>query len=129
MTAVTDNPFQPPEQIEQPLRRPTSVMYILACLLWSALAIKFAIIRPMMVTYFSELEIELPTLTLWMLHPMSTVLFFATAAAVLLAGLIANSPADRQRVGRIAVLLAIIATSATAIGIWLPLLNVIKALS
>jgi len=104
-------------------------MYILACLLWSALAIKFAIIRPMMVTYFSELEIELPTLTLWMLHPMSTVLFFATAAAVLLAGLIANSPADRQRVGRIAVLLAIIATSATAIGIWLPLLNVIKALS
>jgi hypothetical protein len=126
---MTDNPFQPPEQIEQPPRQPRSVMYVLACLVWSALAIKFAIARPLVDSLFLEFEVAVPMLTQWLLHPMSTVLFFAIAAAVILAGLIASSPTDRQRVGRIAVLLAIIAVTAIAFGLGLLLLSLINALS
>ena len=123
-----NNPFRPPRQVGQAQGR-SSFMYVFACLVWCGLAIKVTIFRPVVRSFFEEFEIALPVLTTWLLHPIQTWLFLASAIAVLSAGVIVRTGETRYRVGRISLMIAVVVLLLIIFGIALPLLWLIEALS
>ncbi len=59
--------------------------------LWCGLAIKMAVVRPIVWSFFEEMEVELPVLRVWLLHPVQPYLLAASAVAVIAAGVIVRS--------------------------------------
>ena len=127
MTQQDNNPFRPPLPVDRATHT-SSFVYVFACLLWSALAIKMVVFQPIVRSFFEEYGVALPTLTLWLLHPLQIIFFVACAVAVLLAGLIANTSEGRRRVGWVGLLIGIGVSFLIAIGIAVPLLQIMQAL-
>jgi hypothetical protein len=109
--------------------QPSSLVYLFAALLWCGLAIKMIVLRPIASSLFEEFGVALPTLTLWLIHPLQSFLFAGSAAAVLLAGVIADTSQQRRRIGSFALPVGIAGLLLIAIGIGLPLLRLMQSLS
>ncbi len=129
-----ENPFLPPQELA---REPTltartkqkAVLYVVASIMWAMMAVTLAVTVPIFWSMFADLEVQLPLLTRVLLHPMATVFFFVVAAAVIASGVVANTTAQRQKTGRIAFVLGIIAFAVCFIGLALPMLQLIEQLS
>ena len=102
-------PYRPPAD-SNPKRGKNSLWEPLtaAYFLWSLLAVLVVASGYFLRPVFEEFELELPLLTRMLVHPMASVFFGATALMVILSGLAMDSPAKRNRLGRIAISLALI---------------------
>ena len=83
------------------------------------------LIRPICV----DLDVSLPLLTRLLLHPMASVLCVATSIVVILGGLVIDRPAQRIRLGRIALVLGVIAILGGLLGLLFPLVVLLGSLS
>ncbi|WP_182864788.1 hypothetical protein [Stieleria mannarensis] len=127
------NPFRPPGGSEagatetRPQR--TSIVYLLACLLWCGMAIKMMVLRPILLSLFEEFELEMPRLTRVLLHPVVSVLFVMVAAGMVLGWLTVASVESRRQIGWRALVLALVVILIMAIGFGLPMFKLMRALA
>jgi type II secretory pathway component PulF len=129
-----ENPFLPPQEIaREPTLAPKTtykpLTYVIASTMWAMMAVTLAVAVPILRSTFADVEIQLPLLTRILLHPMATVFFFVVAAAVIASGVVANTTAQRQKTGRIAFVLGIVAAAICSLGLALPILQLIVGLS
>lgn len=128
-----ENPFHPPQEVVSEsapahASKKASTAYVWACVLWSAMAVLLTTFVPILDNALSEFELAIPRLTQILLHPMATVFFFVVAVAVITIGLVANSSAQRKKLGRIALVLGIVAATLCAAGLSTPILELLRAL-
>ncbi|NNE00743.1 MAG: hypothetical protein HKN47_25790 [Pirellulaceae bacterium] len=128
MNNPTHNPFRPPAALD-PGKQESNVLYILACLVWVGLTIKIVAIRPVFSAMFEDFGIQMPGLTLWLLDPAMIVYFVVVTGGVILSGWITRSSQTRRRIGWHALVLALLTFVVFVIGLGLPLIRTIEALS
>lgn len=129
-----ENPFHPPQEISrEPSLAPTTkhkpASYIIASMMWGMMAVALAAAVPSLRSLFADLEIQLPLLTRVLLHPMATVFFFVVAATVIASGVFTNTTSQRQKTGRIAFVLGMIAAAVCFFGLALPMIQLFRQLS
>ena len=128
-----DNPFHPPQEIATessltPRRKQRGISYVIASILWATMAVKLAVLGPVLRTVFADFDVQLPLLTRVLLHPMATVFFFVIAVAVIASGVVANTAAERQKPGQIALVMGVIAVAICFVGLALPMLEMVGRL-
>ena len=128
-----ENPFRPPQEVDggptlATGARQKPLTYVVASTMWAMMAVTLAVSVPPLRSAFADMEIELPLLTRILLHPMATIFFFVVAAAVIASGVVANTASQRQKTGKIAFVLGIIAVAICFFGLAVPMLQLIQQL-
>ena len=86
MKKQSSDPYRPPSASDS-RHQERSIIYIFSCLLWFGLAVAMITLRPIFVSFFAEFDVELPTLTVWLLDAAPNAFIVIIAGGVLLAGL------------------------------------------
>lgn len=132
MTDQTNDPYRPPPD-SPPERESTkqkrSIVYIVSCVAWCALAVTMTVVRPITFAWFEDFGVELPLLTVWLLHPASSYLFFLIAGGMISLVLFVENPPTRRRIGWITLVFAMFTALIMIVGIGLPVLRLMQALS
>ncbi len=128
---TANDPFRPPATIDVDGRsgRPTPVSLTLGLTLWSTLAVAHLLAYLYLKPIFVDLDVKLPVLTRWLFHPMALVMFFTIALAVLLSGKMTENLRQRQRIGKLALVLGILTLATWVAAIILPVFSLWNALS
>jgi len=127
------NPFAPPSAPAQrlgkaaggdsPVHQKVPPSMVWAACLWGVLALKLFTVAWLLRSLFEDQSGELPILTVWLLHPMATLLLFFVTAVVLVSMLVVETPPARDKTGRIALVLGAVATVICLIGLWWPVVS------
>lgn len=128
MKKQSSDPYRPPSAIDSG-HQERSLIYVVACLLWCALAIGMIIFRPMILNLYAEFELQLPVLTIWLLEPAASVFVVIIAGGVLLAGPFVKNHDGRRRMGQRALILALAVIAVLLVGFGLPVFQLLQALS
>ncbi|QEG39316.1 hypothetical protein [Roseimaritima ulvae] len=133
MNKQGNDPYRPPSASDALAAKACDehwpLIYIFACLVWCGLTVAMLILRPAIWSFYEEFEVVIPPLAFWLLKPGQDALMLFITGGVILAGFLVKNREGRRRLGKHALLLACAVFAVFLVGVVLPLLQLLRALS